>query len=423
MWKCPKCGREYFSNACPSCGYTRGGRESATITSTERATTRRPSQPVKSVKKRKTWLWVLGWICIFPLPLTILLIRNQKMSKLVKYGLIAVAWLFYLLIAFGSNSDSSTSDTSATDINGTRTTVSATDNNIKSLKFSHNDSMTVKVGETKAAGGYLSVNAKHSKDLTPEDVVFVSENPEIAIITLKDKALNSFYYCNVTGVGTGETRVYATSKDGSIVSDYITVTVPQPTRIESIEIQNVKTDLAIGEKTTPSVTISPYNAEESLTWSSSNESVAVVDSKGASTAVGGGTTTITASSPNGITASYTINVDGSKHLMNLRITNIQQNDVNIGNEWSYINEVNGERIYIYDTIGLASGQNLTLHTRISEDDDNPDIGENTTWYTVSDGDIINGFTVTMDVYVTENGGKNSGKSAYYVVSYIFTPVN
>ena len=56
-------------------------------------------------KKRKTWLWVLGWICIFPLPLTILLLRKKNMKPVVKYLIIAVAWLAYLLIAFSGNSE------------------------------------------------------------------------------------------------------------------------------------------------------------------------------------------------------------------------------------------------------------------------------------------------------------------------------
>lgn len=35
------------------------------------------SQEIVAPKKRKTWLWVLGWICIFPLPLTILMLRKK----------------------------------------------------------------------------------------------------------------------------------------------------------------------------------------------------------------------------------------------------------------------------------------------------------------------------------------------------------
>lgn len=49
------------------------------------------------VKKRKTWLWVLGWIFIFPLPLTILL-RKKQMKPSLKYGIIAAAWILYLII-------------------------------------------------------------------------------------------------------------------------------------------------------------------------------------------------------------------------------------------------------------------------------------------------------------------------------------
>lgn len=59
------------------------------------------------VKKRKTWLWVLGWIFIFPLPLTILLVRKKEMNPILKYGIIAVAWLFYLIIGFSGGSNDS----------------------------------------------------------------------------------------------------------------------------------------------------------------------------------------------------------------------------------------------------------------------------------------------------------------------------
>lgn len=60
-------------------------------------------------KKRKTWLWVLGWICIFPVPLTILLLRKKQMNPVVKYGIIALAWILYLVIGISGNSDNSAS--------------------------------------------------------------------------------------------------------------------------------------------------------------------------------------------------------------------------------------------------------------------------------------------------------------------------
>ena len=67
------------------------------------------SQPVQ---KRKTWLWVLGWIFIFPLPLTLILLKKKDMKPALKYGIIAAAWILFLLIGiFGGNKKDKTTDT------------------------------------------------------------------------------------------------------------------------------------------------------------------------------------------------------------------------------------------------------------------------------------------------------------------------
>lgn len=105
---CPNCGREYYSNACPTCGYVKGGNGSTTER-TRSPATMTISQTEKPVKKRKTWLWVLGWLFIFPLPLTILLVRNKRMNKVVKIIILVIAWLFYLLIAFAGQGSNETS--------------------------------------------------------------------------------------------------------------------------------------------------------------------------------------------------------------------------------------------------------------------------------------------------------------------------
>ena len=64
------------------------------------------------VQKKKTWLWVLGWIFIFPLPLTLILLKKKDMKPALKYGLIALAWVVYLLIGIlgGGSSAADTSD-------------------------------------------------------------------------------------------------------------------------------------------------------------------------------------------------------------------------------------------------------------------------------------------------------------------------
>lgn len=77
-------------------------------------------QPAQPKPKRKTWLWVLGWIFIFPVPLTIIMLKNEtvkeKLNPKARYAIIAVAWLLYLAIGLfggGGNSNSSKAAPSA----------------------------------------------------------------------------------------------------------------------------------------------------------------------------------------------------------------------------------------------------------------------------------------------------------------------
>lgn len=91
---------------CRDCGYT----WQATVSA--------------GVKKRKTWLWVLGWIFIFPVPLTILMLRKKEMKPWLKYGIIALAWVVYLLIALTGNGEE-TAGTDYSNLNAGKTSVVA----------------------------------------------------------------------------------------------------------------------------------------------------------------------------------------------------------------------------------------------------------------------------------------------------------
>lgn len=46
-------------------------------------------------KKRKIWLWIIGWIICFPIPLTLLVLRNKRLSTGLRYGVIAAAWILF----------------------------------------------------------------------------------------------------------------------------------------------------------------------------------------------------------------------------------------------------------------------------------------------------------------------------------------
>ncbi len=65
-------------------------------------------------KKNSTWLWVLGWIFCFPIPLTIILFRKKTMNPALKYGIIAFVWIVYIIIGICGNSSEKTTSTTGT---------------------------------------------------------------------------------------------------------------------------------------------------------------------------------------------------------------------------------------------------------------------------------------------------------------------
>ena len=72
------------------------------------------SQPVaKQEKKTSIVVWFLGWICVFPIPLTVLMLRKKSMKPVVKYAIIAIAWVLYLSLAYSPSPKNKTKDTNS----------------------------------------------------------------------------------------------------------------------------------------------------------------------------------------------------------------------------------------------------------------------------------------------------------------------
>ena len=99
----------------------------------------------------------------------------------------------------------------------------------------------------------------------------------------------------VTAVGGGTANITCTANDGSNISATCSVTVKVP--ISGISLNKSTLALEKGISETLTATVLPTDTTESTTvsWSSSNTSVATVTSAGKVTAVGAGSTTITAS--------------------------------------------------------------------------------------------------------------------------------
>ncbi|EKZ0110448.1 hypothetical protein IGK80_002325 [Enterococcus sp. DIV0609] len=115
--KCENCGAEVHGTICEYCkskiskephsiNITNNYYNTADKNSVSTQENIHEKTTTKQNSKKKIWLWILGWLFIFPLPLTILLIRKKDMQPTVKYGLIAFIWIFVFAIGFlGENNN------------------------------------------------------------------------------------------------------------------------------------------------------------------------------------------------------------------------------------------------------------------------------------------------------------------------------
>lgn len=88
------------------------------------------------------------------------------------------------------------------------------------------------------------------------------------------------------------------------------------TQLESSEIEEEDQDEESGATYTPSYTVLPENAIGTISWSSSDTSVADVDEDGVVTMHKAGTVKISAKVPSGKTYSYTLNILGEEDFLN-----------------------------------------------------------------------------------------------------------
>ena len=136
-------------------------------------------------------------------------------------------------------------------------------------------------------------------------LTWTSSNTSVATV-------NSSGFLSTTGVGS--TTIKCTAHNG--VSAQCEVTV-NPVLVSGITLNQTEAEMVVGEKLNLSATIAPDNAtNKTVTWSSTNEAVAVVDESGQVTAVGSGTCQIkaTANDGSGKTASCLVTVEKNNKL-------------------------------------------------------------------------------------------------------------
>jgi len=143
------------------------------------------------LKKRKTWLWVLGWIFIFPVPLTILMLRKRDMKPAVKYGIIAAGWIVFLLIGIGNNSGTTHNETATSStVQESSVTKTVTSTGEPSPSSSNNNKQTAtKNGKT--ADKNVDIDKGADKDIDKDAAVTSSESDGIIRPEIKD-AIDSY---------------------------------------------------------------------------------------------------------------------------------------------------------------------------------------------------------------------------------------
>ncbi|QNK41550.1 Ig-like domain-containing protein [Caproicibacter fermentans] len=135
-------------------------------------------------------------------------------------------------------------------------------------------------------------------DATDKAVSWTSSDP--SVVTVDNAG-------QITAVSAGTATITATSNDGVFTAN-CTVTVVVP--VTGISLNKTALSLIKGNANALTATITPEDAtDKAVAWTSSNPSVAVVDSNGKVTATGGGTATITAkTNDGGFAASCTVTV-------------------------------------------------------------------------------------------------------------------
>ena len=140
------------------------------------------------------------------------------------------------------------------------------------------------------------------EDATDRTYTWKSENSDIAVVRVNDNGS-----ATILGVNIGQTRILATTNDGSNLTAYCNVSVIE--LVQSISIDKNEINLKTNETAKLEVTILPESAtNKSVAWTSSNEAVATVDANGVVTAIALGEAVITATTTDGTNLSATCKV-------------------------------------------------------------------------------------------------------------------
>ena len=156
----------------------------------------------------------------------------------------------------------------------------------------------------------------------------------------------------------------------------------------SVSLNKTSLTLDVGKSYTLTKTVSPSNAVTSYTWSSSNTSVATVDSNGKVTAKKAGTATITVKTSNGKTANCKVTVN----LPTPQITSLANTTGGIKISWNKVDGAYGYRLYYKPASGGWKRFKDTTATSFTDSGVSPNRTETYTIRCIDkNGNTVSGF--------------------------------
>lgn len=201
------------------------------------------------------------------------------MKKATKMMVLASALVVSLSMGAGSTADAATK----VKVKNVKVTVDTVNGSAASKK-----SITLTKGKKATIKATVSVTPNKSKY---KKVTYKTNKKSVATVSSKGV---------ITAKGTGKAKITVTSKKNSKKKAYVNVTVVSG-KVTKVAIAETEATLKVGnsQKFTAKVSTKGKKASKTLKWTSSDKSVATVDSKGNVKAIKAGTATITATAADG----------------------------------------------------------------------------------------------------------------------------
>ncbi len=176
-------------------------------------------------------------------------------------------------------------------------------------------------------------------------VTWKSSNNSIASVDSKGK---------VTAVGVGTTTITATTKDGGKIAT-VTINVSKPIEASSVSVSG-PTSVVEGKTITLSALVKPNNTvNKAIKWSSSDTSIATVNSNGVVSGIKSGEVTITATTANGKFATHNVIVTEKPASYAIVFTPYEQEGTGSVLQYTYTVTKNSVVFKDYSKIGITGG--------------------------------------------------------------------